>query len=206
MIKYYILCSIYFVFFLGYIDNRANANEPRSTICAYDEGKVLSQSYLDFDQNPHSGWRFLDSKGCRVSAIHIMKAYNKGASSLTYDQHKNILWHIGQLYALDGHREEAIVYFRESKKDGLDVWNDYVDVTIAFMLRNHKDLIRYENKLRHEPMPEAGYYYVRNGKKIELSWPPNLDVAERLDRCFDQSYNIAYDKCTVPTANPIILK
>lgn len=191
------LLSCFLITFCGI----AEAQQATAKNCAYDRDRLLALDEQHFDQEP-GGWRVLESKpGCELAAADLLHDYREA--------HKNsglLTWHEAQLRATGGQYHEAISLMEQSRmpaaadKAG---WNAYVDATIAFLSRDKAALEQARVRLaKVQPPPEDadmppivdGYMEVKfaDGITRKVRWPPNIDVVEGLQRCFDKSYAEAY--------------
>lgn len=183
--------------------NPASAQETSTKGCAYDRARLLTLDENQFDQDASGGWRALSmTPGCTLVAADLLhdyrEAHNKD-SGLLY-------WHEAQLRAIAGQNREAIALMEHSHmpvaadKAG---WNPYVDATIAFLRRDKVALEQARMKLavvlpppEDKDMPPLvnGYLEVKfaDGITRKVRWPPNIDVVEGLQKCFDKPYLEAY--------------
>lgn len=157
--------------------------------CRYDEHAMMTMTYDKFDEDPN-GWRILAHKdGCMDTAADLIAKYRRHVQL----QVAELAWHEGQLRAIEGQTDKAIVLF-ESSRDGMHD-EAYVDATIAFLKRDHRALLAARARLAALPKPDgwedlAERFKRENGRTIV--WPMNLDVVDGLIACFDKSYKDAY--------------
>ena len=100
-----------------------------------------------------------------------------------------------------GQNEQAIALLRltympldEDKNFG---WNFYMDGTIAFLKRDKEALSIAIERLKAIPNPGTKAVYA-DGRPAKIKWPPNLDVLEAFERCWDRPFAEAlssYEKC-----------
>ncbi|MBS0298211.1 MAG: hypothetical protein JSR45_18075 [Proteobacteria bacterium] len=163
---------------------------PPAADCAYDRKAMLALDFDKFDQDP-AGWRALDHKpGCTLAAAELISIYRRKVRQ----QAAGLAWHEGQLRAAEGDYARAIVLMEESRADG---GHDgaYVDATIAFLRRDKPALLEARARLAALPQPDG---FAEAAKRYNLThaqpltWPMNLNVVDRLIRCYDQSYRVAY--------------
>jgi hypothetical protein len=162
-------------------------------LCAFDRAKMLALDERAFDQDLEGGWRTLGAlEACWPVAADLIRDYR-----LARAPGSGILfWHEGQMRAFAGQSERAIPLFeaaREPANDGFG-WNLYVDATVAFLNRDKPGLLVARAALAHIPKPDGVElsYKDAQGRVIEFTWPPNLDVIDDLIRCFDRPYKDAY--------------
>lgn len=171
--------------------------------CSFDRPRVLALDEDQFDRDVPGSWRELSLRpGCNLAAADLLREYRQShrlESGLMY-------WHEAQVRAIAGQYQEAIPLMErarmpvEADRAG---WNPYVEATIAFL---RKDRTALENaRLRlaavHPPIGKDvppvidGFMEVEmdNGPKQKIRWPPNIDVVEGLENCFDKAYGEAYN-------------
>jgi len=107
----------------------------------------MGLSYEEFDQTMGSGFRVLAAEGCSKEAADLIVEYIRVNSA----KQSSLRWHISQLRAAHGDKEQAIQYARTTLLETEDFttralrWNDYVLATIAYLegdmaaLRHHRD-------------------------------------------------------------------
>jgi hypothetical protein len=144
--------------------------------CAYDKAKLMALDEPRFDQGS-SGWRAIGEKpGCEAIAADLIRDYRE----LHGDESFILFWHEGQLRAIAGDYQQAIILMTRSRRRiAVDMtgWNQYVDATIAFLQKNKPALLAARTRLV-EVQPQS----------------LNLDVVGGLIRCFSKSYGAAYGK------------
>lgn len=173
-----------------------------STACVHDRARLLALDEHNFDQDLSGGWRALADKGeeCELVAADLLRDYRQ--------LHKNdstmLLWHEGQMRAFAGQYAQAIDLMRLSRGPGEEDkggWKAYVDATVAFLGRDEAALEKARQRLAALAPPSGeklvikdGYFEVKtpDGQTLNMRWPPNIDVVEGLQNCFDQPYKIAY--------------
>lgn len=184
-----------------------SAQEVPLKSCVYDRARLLALGENQFDQNLSGGWRTLSSTpGCELAAADLLHDYREAhhrESGLLY-------WHEAQVRALAGQYKEAIALMEHARMPaGADKagWNPYVDATIAFLRKDRTALEQARVRLAAVPPPPKGtdippiidgYMEVKfaDGTTRKIRWPPNIDVVEGLQNCFDMSYVDAYaDTC-----------
>jgi len=163
-----------------------------NTSCEVDRERMLALDEHAFDQDMSGGWRRLaQSPRCRAVAADLIRdyrAHNKKETPL-------LTWHEGQLRADMGDTAAAIALFERSYKPAAEssAWNKYVDATIAFLRGDRKAFDAAREALAALPRP-AGFDLRDAGGK-PVPWPVNLDVVDRLGRCFGMTYSEAYGNC-----------
>lgn len=167
--------------------------------CAINQSRYLSMPFEAFDQDLSGGWRGLDQETCAAEVADLLAAYRRQHRPLT-DRERSILsWHEGQVRAMAGDGQHAIPLMMGGvQDDGGEIdFADYALGTIAFLQRDYHGLRAARERLAAFPR-RAGFVdtatVVHDGKSltIKVSWPPNLDVLDRLIRCYDKPYREAY--------------
>lgn len=173
--------------------------------CAYDRAHLLSLDENQFDQDTSGGWRTLSSRpGCALVAADLLHDYREA-------HHKDsglLYWHEAQVRAFAGQYREAIGLMEHSYKPAEADhagWNAYVDATIAFLRKDRMALEQARLRLAAVPPPAAGadippvidgYMEVKfaDGTTRKVHWPPNIDIVEGFQECFDKPYVDAYNE------------
>ncbi|WP_164280484.1 hypothetical protein [Stenotrophomonas indicatrix] len=180
----------------------ASAEPPQVRDCSYDRAAMLAMEPGMFDQDMDGGWRSLADRGCNQQAADLLAAY---AALPKASGNTTIVWHEGQLRAELGQTAQAIAlmqrtYKPEDKDPGY--WNAYVDGTIAFLRRDRAALEQARAALVAIPTPQEfvgalkdGRYHftTAGGQKVDVPWPPNLEILDGFLRCFDRDYHNAMD-------------
>lgn len=171
--------------------------------CEHDRSRLLALDENQFDQDLNGGWRELASRpGCILVAADLLRDYRQA-----HRQDAGLLtWHEAQLRANAGQYPEAITLMKQAYKPAekdQSGWNLYVDGTIAFLRKDMDALRKAKAKLAEVKAPVAegmppvidGYVELEfaDGAKRKIRWPPNIDVVEGLENCFDQPYAKAYE-------------
>lgn len=166
--------------------------------CAMDRAAALALPFEQFDQDPARGWRPLANRpGCEAAAADLIAAYREVHwGSLEISRLHLNYWHEGQLRAMAGQREQAIRLMMAGvyPGNGLD-FEDYALGTIAFLNHDLDGLKSARTRLATlPPTPEFEQMKARTKAMsgVELAWPLNLDVLDRLIACFDELYRDAY--------------
>jgi len=98
--------------------------------------------------------------------------------------------------AYAGQTEEAIALLRLTYKpmdeDADFGWNYYMDDTIAFLRGDREGLVRAIEWLADIPEPESNSFTRPDGTVIHMSWPPNMSVLRRLEKCWGRTYSESY--------------
>jgi len=133
----------------------------------------------EFDQSP-SGWRQLTD--CPAEAAQLIKAYLGPIEYMA----RNLHWHLAQTLAMAGDTEAAIdsamLSFNppeETAKHPNFNWNAYAQATIEF-LRGDKTAFKLQQQALHA------------SAAVSAENQNNLEVLNRLERCFGQPYKVAY--------------
>lgn len=179
---------------------------PAAAACDYDLEAMLALDVQAFDQdlsNGGGGWRKVAGMpDCELDAADLIRAYRNrhGIEGGT------LAWHEGQMRASGGQYAQAVRLFdaarHEPAQDSVG-WNHYVDASIAFLERDMDRLLAAREGLAATPAPtDPDFPPVIDGyvtfpsepgqPEMKFRWPPNLEVVDALQRCFDESYRIAY--------------
>lgn len=166
--------------------------------CAYDENKMLELDPWDFDQDPEKGWpRVAEQDECLEDAADLIQTYYDNRE-LPPSARRLMKWHEGQLRAEIGQSEKALALFKQGEKTGEDRsgWNYYVRATVAFMEQDLDALKANREKLAAVPKPDnLPPMHDEDGNEVEIQWPMNLHVVDRLVACFGRPYKDAYGEC-----------
>lgn len=184
----------------------AGAQDITAKKCAENRESILKLDEDQFDQDMPEGWRriFL-TPGCELVAAELLHDYRE-------THHKDsflLYWHEAQIRATLGQYMEAIDLMQHSympPESANEAWDAYVDATIAFLRREKSALAQAKLRLAAVPPPKGadmppvinGYMEITSadGGKSKMRWPPNIDVVEGLQKCFDMPYIEAYkDAC-----------
>ena len=175
-------------------------SEPQQN-CAWDREAVLEMDAVAFDQIEGQGWRPLYDARCYIEAAEMLRywqAHNGASLSAENPREASLLrilkWHEAQMWGFAERNDLALPMFERSyAKDGQAGWNLYVTGTIAFLRRDRQALEAAIAHLSALPEPAGwGRAVGQDGKPISFPWPPNLDVLEGLNRCWDKPYVQAY--------------
>ncbi|HEX7642746.1 MAG TPA: hypothetical protein VF472_11125 [Burkholderiaceae bacterium] len=177
--------------------------EVSTKSCVYDRARLLALDQNQFDQDMSGGWRALSAKpGCNLVAADLLHDYREA-------HHNNsdiLFWHEAQLRAFAGQYQEAVALMERSYKPA-DAdkagWNPYVDATIAFLRKDRAALetaksrlavVQPPSEVKDMPPVVKGYMEIKfaDGVTRKFRWPPNIDVIEGLENCFDKPYEEAY--------------
>ncbi|MFK7955975.1 MAG: hypothetical protein AB8B96_07750 [Lysobacterales bacterium] len=164
--------------------------------CSVDTEAMLALDQNAFDQDIDGGWRTMVRDGnCRAEAADLIRAYINANG----ETGEIMTWHEGQMRAMEGQTARAIALLRTTHKppdyDDWFGWNHYVDATLAFLQRDRIELEKARQDLLDLPRPEDFQPLDSSGKPIDVKWPPNLNVVDALLKCFDESYDQAYNQC-----------
>lgn len=145
--------------------------------------RELELGYPAFDQQPGQGWRKIADEGRYLDAAALIERYLVQPRVLEDWQRVNLRFHAAQLYAFAGQNEPALAHLRvallrDEPPNSPIRWNAYVQATMAFLERDRKKLAELREVIADGPRLLGGV--------------PNLDVVERLLKCFDRPYSVAY--------------
>jgi hypothetical protein len=163
-----------------------------------DAEAALKLAPAAFDQDPKGGWRPLGARPeCGSAAADLVAAYRKAHwATLTPSELHLSFWHEGQLRAMAGQSARAVPLLMAGvdPESGFG-FEDYAVGTIAFLDRDLAGLKTARARLAALPPPvdfeqTKARTKVRSG--LDLHWPLNLDVLDRLIACFDEPYATAY--------------
>jgi len=165
--------------------------------CVVDK-QVYRLDIETFDQDPAKGWRALAARPeCREQAAELMRRYRV----YTEARLKALLWHEAQVRAEAGDSAGAIALMQKARREPIengarqDDWNAYVDATIGFLKGDRAAVVGARARLAAFPWPEGHRAIDEKGvthTSPPPNWPLNLDVVDRLLRCFGHSYADAY--------------
>lgn len=186
------------------------AEEQRAlTDCGVDAPALEALLQLDqraFDQDFSGGWRKVSSKpGCSIAAGHVIKAYILYAHPIVPSDLGILRWHAGQAYASGGDYDKALAFFagtyNADASDDDELWNLYVDATIAF-LQGDADALNdaYTTLSAMTPSEEekaARRKFLADNPTITMpdgfvDEPQNLSVVRCLKANLGKSYRDAY--------------
>ncbi len=167
--------------------------------CLIDTEAMLALDQNAFDQDMQGGWRMVVRGGnCRAEAADLIRAYINANG----EKGEIMTWHEGQMRAMVGQTDQAIALLRTTYKppeyDDWFGWNHYVSATLAFLQRDQEGLEKARLNLLALPPPDDSKMLDSSGKPRNIKWPPNLNVVDGLLRCFDHSYDHAYNQCNSP--------
>ncbi len=170
--------------------------------CAYDLDAMLALDLNAFDQDINGGWRPLSTRGCYAEAAELIREWRYEKRS-----HDSILyWHEGQMRAFADQPDQAIALFELTYKPAdLDAdfgWNHYVDGTLAFLRRDRERLHLAMARLAEVPAPSDLTVTMPDGSVVTMAWPPNLNVLQALDTCWERSYEEAYGQADCRNTEP----
>jgi hypothetical protein len=175
--------------------------QPKADTCPIAKSEtdaLLTLSFAAFDQNEQGGWRKLERQaGCELRAAYVIEAYlARNKATIPRMETMTLTWHLGQMWANGGQSRKAITAFKATKEPGNDAQNFYADATIAFLARDRAAFNKARANLLLVPKPR-GFDEAMAGFNAQYNqepppWPLNLDVIDRMGRCFSSSYTIAY--------------
>ncbi|MGX6646309.1 hypothetical protein ACWCOP_00010 [Maricaulaceae bacterium MS644] len=177
--------------------------------CGVDKARLESLLALDqdaFDQDMDGGWRVVAGQdGCRAAAADLIEVWRDHSANREADFILD--WHAGQMRAMAGEPQAAIVLLERAKTDS-EAWNHYADATIAFLERDRAALAAARAELAElRPSEEemaARRQFLEDNPTITMpegfvEQPQNLSVVDRLLSCFEGSYAGAYGgECDAP--------
>lgn len=187
------------------------ASEPSPPECAYDREVELARDVIAFDQTEGQGWRPLYDANCFIEAAELLRAWQAkhgNAFDLTKPRERQlartVLWHEAQMWAFGERNDVALPIFESVRRNSVGqsskAWLLYVDGTLAFLLRDREALEVAIAELAEVPPPPGWANAVgADGRPISLPWPQNLDVLQGLERCWDQTYSVAYVCRDIPS-------
>ncbi|MDJ0760254.1 MAG: hypothetical protein QNJ19_12705 [Woeseiaceae bacterium] len=173
------------------------ADNPSTGKCAFDREAMLTLDFNAFDQGFDGGWRAVaKDEDCTLIAADLIREY--------IDRHESdetiIVFHEGQMRAKGGQTARAIELMLSTREpDGQNSyfgWNFYIDATIAFLEKDKQRLIEARDALAALPKPGSFRAVDRDGKPVEMQWPPNMSVVNGFVDCFEESYAVAYRECS----------
>ena len=148
-------------------------------------------SFADFDQRgvTMTTARKLGERGCDLQAAVATEDYLLFGPNVTEYEQNVLSWHLAQYLAAAGREGEAARVISTTRRppreepDGFD-WSNYVIGTWAFLVKDRAALDRASGILSDAP-----------GARNSM----NARVLRRLQKCFDRSYQVAYqhDDCSV---------
>lgn len=155
--------------------------------CSYDRDAMMALDQDSFDQDINGGWRPFSKEGCYGVAANLILDYRN-----THEiKDTTLIWHEGQMRAMNGENELAVELFKQSydKKDSVaaQAWNHYVDATIAFLQKDKEALFKARASLAKVPKPD--------GFPPQMTWPMNIEFVDSFISCFGREYKDAYGEC-----------
>jgi hypothetical protein len=185
----------------------ALAAAPAAVPCVYDKDALLALSFDDFDQAP-GGWRALAPRTeCGAAIPELLANYRAKHWGMMNSQELHLnYWHEGQMRALNGQTDRAVTLllagtWPESTGD----FTDYALGTVAFLHHDLAALKAARARLAQLTPPadlESRRQAFKARFKVDMVWPPNIDVLDGLINCFDRPYREAYDRaCRAPAAH-----
>lgn len=164
-------------------------------VCIENRETLLALPFDAFDQDMEGGWRSVQAKpGCALAAADLIRDYHAALrergepvildteqGSFVYSKTGVIpllYWHEGQVRAMSGQTEAAIMLFHLSIKpeeESLFGWNHYVRATIAFLEQDFEALETERDLLATQDMRGL-----------------NTRAVDGLIACFYKPYSEAY--------------
>jgi hypothetical protein len=136
----------------------------------------MALDFEAFDQDMEGGWRYYGNQMQFATAAKLIEDYLEVHPEIE-ENHRTVMhWHAGQMFAMDGQEELAVLHMEQSRKeDNIMMWNEYLDATIAFL---KKDRTAFD----------------QNIKAIEaMGSNPNLPLLKVLEVNFNKSYRQALE-------------
>jgi len=145
--------------------------------------KYLLMDWDTFDQS-NKGWREFSLSKHYKEAGEIIIYYINNKQGLDEYQRIILNHHAGQMLAYVNNYSNAIKYFQKSiykspMNDKQIKWNAYIYATIAFLVKNIDELVKYK-RILEIPSSEDGYC-------------PNLPFVKSFIINFDKTYKEAYE-------------
>lgn len=176
----------------------ALATAPTPANCTFDKAVLLAMSFDDFDQGPN-GWRMLQRRPeCQAAIPDLIAEWRvkHWGNMNSQELHLNY-WHEGQARALAGQTDKAVTLLLAGNwPESTGDFTDYALGTVAFLQHDLAGLKAARARLAAlTPPPDLAArreaFKARN--KVDMVWPPNLDVLDGFINCFDRPYREAYD-------------
>jgi hypothetical protein len=175
--------------------------------CAVDTEKMMQLAPDAFDQDKEGGWRPLAARpGCEKATSNLINSYIERNWGRIPQRLLHVMyWHAGQMEALAGDYRLAIPLMmagvaptQRTQEIG---FHEYAQGTIAFLNRDLTGLRAARERLA--ALPEPDWFKEEFKGATVHPWPANLNVLDRLIRCFDAPYAIAYgNSCPQAKAAP----
>lgn len=162
--------------------------KPPEDHCLVSEAQRLEANNADWRTFDQTGglpgtYRDLANNGCKAEAVAAYYAWLEHNGGFPNQRARGIgNFHIGQLLALTGQREEAITAIMNSKRDeeleGVPAadWNAYIDGVLGFFAQDTARIKRAKKRLAQSDRAFAMRQY---------------GVLSGLQRCLDQPYEVA---------------
>lgn len=137
---------------------------------------LMALGFEAFDQDMEGGWRYYGNQMEFATAADLIQRYLKQHPEIEEHQQAVMHWHAGQMLALDGQNDMAVLEMEASRKENdVMLWNEYLDATVAFL---EKDRQTFETNL----------------KALEaMGNNPNLKLLKILEANFDKTYREALE-------------
>jgi tetratricopeptide (TPR) repeat protein len=109
---------------------------------------LMQESFQQFDQSPDSRWRVLLLQSKYSEGIALIQDYRGANSAKLLDWQKaSLAFHLGDLYALAGDREQAIAAYRQSLAFNAAGNPAYIQAFIAFLGQDRVALLKAREAL-----------------------------------------------------------
>ncbi len=158
----------------------AQADKPACAVSATDMSAFAALEYDEFNYG-ENGWRSLSSQGCYYDAgSAIISWLIDHENSLQPAQQRTQHYQAARNFALADRKDVALLQLRLAK-DPADAapgtldWNAYLDAFGAWLASDSKALSGAIIRLKQQADGEGGL-------------KPNLDAAQRFERCFNKPY------------------
>ncbi|OLF73139.1 hypothetical protein AWH62_09350 [Maricaulis sp. W15] len=161
--------------------------------------EALELGFQEFDQS-EAGWRGVAREGCYLEAANLISNYKQAnLDDLGLESTSRLEWHEGQMRAYAGDYSAAINLFRatfDTRESGT-ADRHYAEATIAFLQHDRAALQAARDELADLPPPEGFEAAIERFERLYPdhpvpTWPLNLNVVDKLVRCFGATYEAAY--------------
>ena len=104
---------------------------------------VLQESFQQFDQSSDSPWQLLELRSKYSEGIALIQNYRKANSAkLLKWQKASLAFHLGDLYALEGDKEQAIAAYQQAFAFNAATNGAYIQAFIAFLSQDRAALLK----------------------------------------------------------------
>ena len=106
------------------------------------------ESFQQFDQSSDSGWRTLELQSKYSEGISLIQDYREANSAkLLQWQKASLAFHLGDLYALAGDKEQAIAAYQQALAFNAASNGAYIQAFIAFLSQDRTALLKARETL-----------------------------------------------------------